>query len=164
MRFSYLPRLSFRRVGEHVVVIGMGEVEYDEHRRKWQPHYHLMIYGARSARLKIFRQKHYSARRRGPRPMVKSNRGKAATWFSYMSKLVAFGKIAESYGGRVRLIDRLSREYFRYLAGRSPTSFLFCMNCSLLKRIVTLPMDCEEERPLPIAKTDIFLPKLVMQR
>src|SRR5262245_27043133 len=30
-----------RILGEQVVVIGVGEVEHDASRRKWQPHYHL---------------------------------------------------------------------------------------------------------------------------
>ncbi|CAN5372337.1 hypothetical protein BH10PSE6_BH10PSE6_11630 [soil metagenome] len=143
---STLRKRIARILGQGVVVIGMGEVEWDDHRQKWQPHYHIMIYGAERARLKAFREKHYTAKRRGPRPMVRSSRGEPATWFSYMSKLVAFGKVAESYGAtrRVRLENRLSREYFWYLAERSPTAFVFCVNCSLLNRTLTDPDDCEE--------------------
>jgi hypothetical protein len=133
-----------RIVGGSVVVIGMGEVEYDDRRRKWQPHWHLMIYNVSWARLKTFRKKHYRARRTGRRPMVRSKHGEPATWFSYMSKLIAFGKVAglDGRAQRVRLSNRLSREYFRYLAERSPTSFVFCMNCSLLNR--TLASDDDE--------------------
>jgi hypothetical protein len=134
-------------LGEQVVVVGMGEVEHDDRRRKWQPHWHLMIYNVSWARLQAFRKKHYSAQRRGPRPMVRSRYGEPATWFSYMSKLIAFGKVPVRAGSlRVRLNNRLSREYFRYLADRSPTSFLFCLNCSLLNRTLADPLECDDDR------------------
>ena len=57
----------------------------------------------------------------------------AATWFSDMSKLTAFSTVMQQSGGvRQRpLSDRLSREYFGYLASNSPTSFIFCVNCTL---------------------------------
>ena len=144
--YASLRKRIERILGEQVVVIGMGEVEYDAQRRKWQPHWHLMIYNVSWARLKAFRKKHYRAQRTGPRPMVRSKRGEPATWFSYMSKLIAFGKVADAYGRtqRVRLSNRLSREYFRYLAERSPTSFIFCINCSLVNRTLGDPLECDE--------------------
>jgi hypothetical protein len=132
-----------RILGKHVVVIGMGEVEYDAFRNMWQPHYHVMIYGAKWGTLKTLRAKHYSAERTGPRPMVRSAEGEPATWFSYMSKLVAFAKAVQQSGQtcRVRLNGPLSREYFRYLAGNRPTSFVFGVNCSLVKRELVLDED-----------------------
>ena len=39
-----------RMLGEHAVVVGMATVEYDKTRNKWQPHYHMMIYGGSAAR------------------------------------------------------------------------------------------------------------------
>jgi hypothetical protein len=132
-----------RILGKDVVVIGVGEVEYDPSRGKWQPHYHIMVYGASRADFKKLRKNHYAAKRRGPRPMVRSSRGEPATWFSYMAKLIAFGKRMEGPGGprRVRLQGDLSRAHFRYLASRVPTSFIFCVNCSLVKRSHRLVVD-----------------------
>ena len=62
-----------------------------------------------------------------------------------MSKLTAFSTVMQRSGGvRQRpLSDRLSREYFGYLASNSPTSFVFCVNCDLAERRVEL--DEEEE-------------------
>ena len=50
--------------------------------------------------VQAFREKHYAAKRKGPRPMLRSKRGEPATWFSYMSKLIAFGKVADAMGAR----------------------------------------------------------------
>ena len=57
-----------------------------------------------------------------------------------MSKLTAFSTVMQQSGGvRQRpLSDRLSREYFGYLASNSPTSFIFCVNCDLAERTVVL--------------------------
>jgi hypothetical protein len=130
-----------RVLGEEVVVVGMGEVEYDETRNKWQPHYHLMVYGASAASVKDLRKRYYRTKRTGPRPMVRSPLRGPAKWFSYMSKLVAFGKSMETprFIRRGRLNDELSREHFRYLADSTPTSFIFCINCSIVKQIVHKP-------------------------
>jgi hypothetical protein len=125
-----------RSLGKDIVVIGFCEVEADEERGVWQPHHHVTIYGAKSRRLKELRRKHYKAKRTGPRPMLKSKPKPIAKWFAYQSKLIAFGKWVDGHGGqpvRTRLPDKLSREYFRFVSRRLPTSLVFSMNCRIVK-------------------------------
>ena len=125
-----------RTLGKHVVVIGFGEVEADEERGVWQPHYHVTIYGAKNRKLKELRRKHYGAKRTGVRPMRKSKAEPIAKWFAYQSKLNAFGKLVDSNGGppkRTRLPDDLSRQFFRYVSRHLPTAFVFSMNCRIVK-------------------------------
>jgi hypothetical protein len=113
----------------------MGEVEADDSRGVWQPHHHVTIHGATVAALKRLRKAHYRAKRTGMRPMVRSKPQPLEGWLSYVSKLVAFDKIP-THGGpssRCRLPPDQSREYFRYLAVRRPTSFVFSMNCRIVK-------------------------------
>lgn len=129
-----LRKRLLRQLGDNIVVVGMGEVEFDESRGKWQPHHHLAIYGASEADLVSLRRKYYAANRKGPRPMKKSPGSPDINWFAYMSKLTAFGKLVSVHGTepcRTRLPDAESRDYFWYLARRRPTSFAFCINCSL---------------------------------
>jgi hypothetical protein len=128
-----------RTLGSHIVAIGMGELEADEERGIWQPHHHVMIYGARKEDLEALRQKHYQAERTGPRPMKRSPIDIPALWFSYMSKLTAFGKFVERSNGlegppmRTRLSPKMSREYFRHISRILPTSLVFSMNCQIVK-------------------------------
>ena len=79
--------------------------------------------------------------RTGPEPIVRSTLGRPAKWFSHMCKLSAFGKITGPAGvsRQVRLNDKLSREYYHYLADRSPTSFIFCINCNIVSQHFTKP-------------------------
>ena len=134
-----LRRRLERNLGPNVVVIGVGEVEADEERGIWQPHHHVMIYGAGKDSLETLRQKHYHAERTGPRPMKRSKIDSPAVWFSYMSKLTAFGKLVERSNGldgppmRTRLSPKMSREYFRYISRILPTSLVFSMNCQIVK-------------------------------
>lgn len=126
-----------RTLGPHVVALGMGEVEFDEVRRVWQPHYHLVVFGAPKRRIEWLRKKHFPAKRRGLRPMVRSKEKSLPKRLAYMSKLTVFGKVPPPGGGpavRRRLPPKPSRQHLRYLARRSPTEFVFCMNCRIVKR------------------------------
>jgi hypothetical protein len=134
LHLKFRRRLE-RHLGSRVVVYGMGEVEADDSRGVWQPHYHVTIHGATDARLKALRKAHYRAKRTGIRPMVRSKPQLLEGWLAYASKMVAFDKIP-THGGpssRCRLPPELSREYFQYLAARRPTSFVFSMNCRIVK-------------------------------
>jgi hypothetical protein len=123
-----------RILGEQVVVFGMAQVEYDRTRNKWQPQYHLMVYGRKAI-----------LERTGPAP-IRSTIAAPAQWFSHMCKLSAFSKITEAAGisRGVRLNDELLREYFHYLADRPPTSFILCINCSIVDEHVN-PLRDEDE-------------------
>jgi hypothetical protein len=127
-------------LGGDEIVIGMGEVEYDPSINRWQPYHYFMVYHRRHWNL--FWELRAMPKRNGAQPMAFHE---AATWFSDMSKLTAFSTVMQQSGGvRQRpLSDRLSREYFRYLASNSPTSFIFSVNCDLAERRVVL--DEEEE-------------------
>mgnify|MGYP001166229075 CR=1 FL=1 len=129
-----LRRRLERHLGPNVVVYGMGEVEADDTRGVWQPHHHLTIHGVTDDGLKSLRKRHYKATRTGIRPMVKSKPQDLGTWLSYNSKLVAFAKtpgIGPSHRGR--LTNYQSWEYFRYLSRNRPTSFVFSMNCRIVR-------------------------------
>jgi hypothetical protein len=131
-----LRRRLERSLGKNVVVVGFLEVEADEERGVWQPHHHITIYGATKKQLRRLRRKHYKAEKTGPRPMMKSKPQPIAKWFSYQSKLNAFGKSVEVPGGpprRTRLPEKLSRQFFRFVSRERPTSFVFCMNCGIVK-------------------------------
>ena len=121
-------------LGVHSAVVGMATVKYDKTRNKWQPHYPMMIYGG-SNRFRNF----YWTRRTGSPPMVRALH-EAAQWFGDMS-LAAFGEMMKTDGRsrQGRLNDKLSREYFHYLANRTPTSFVFCFNCDIGNQRVTIP-------------------------
>lgn len=126
-----------RTLGPHVVAFGMGEVEFDGTRGVWQPHYHLVIFGAPRVRFDWLRKKHYPAKRKGPRPMVRSKVKSLPRWLAYMSKLTVFAKHVvpgQAPAARGRLSPKRSRQYFRYLARSAPTEFVFCMNCRIVKR------------------------------
>jgi hypothetical protein len=132
-----------RTLGVDAIVIGMGQVEYDPSINKWQPYHDFMVYHPRN--WDLFRELRAIPKRKDTEPMVTTAFDQPATWFSDMSKLTAFSTVMQRSGGvRQRpLSDRLSREYFRYLASNSPTSLVFCVNCSLAERTVVL--DEEEE-------------------
>ena len=120
-----------RTLGGDEIVIGMGKVEYDPSINKWQPYHDFMVYHPRN--WDLFRELRAIPKRKDTEPMVTSAFDEPATWFSDMSKLTAFSTVMQQSGGvRQRpLSDRLSREYFGYLASNSPTSFIFCVNCTL---------------------------------
>ena len=124
-----------RTLGGDEKVIGMGKVEYDTSINKWQPYHHFMVYHPRNWNL--FRELRAIPQGRGAQPMAFDE---AATWFSDMSELTAFSTLMQQSRGvrQQPLSDRLSREYFGYLASNSPTSFIFCVNCSLVERTVVL--------------------------
>jgi hypothetical protein len=120
--------------GEEAVADGMAVVNYDQKRKKWQPHYHMVIYDG-SACTKpggIY----YWPERPGWRRTDRTSLRPLARWFGQMS-LVAFGADTRTRQGRLN--DRLSREYFRYLADRTPTSFIFGINCDLVNQRFTKP-------------------------
>lgn len=129
-----LRRRLERILGKNVVAYGMGEVEADESRGMWQPHYHLVIHNASNSGLSALRRKHYKAKRTGPRPMLRSRPQSIEKWLTYISKQTVFGK-SETDGPsrRVRLNENLSREYFRYLSVTAPTKFVFSMRCRIVK-------------------------------
>ena len=137
---TILRKRISRTLGGDEIVIGMGKVEHDPSINKWQPYHYFMVYHRRNWNL--FRELRAIPKRKGEQPMAFDE---AATWFSDMSKLTAFSTVMQQTGGvRQRpLSDRLSQEYFRYLASNSPTSFIFCVNCDLAERRVEL--DEEEE-------------------
>lgn len=124
-----------RRLGKGIVVYGVGEVEADYSRGVWQPHYHVTIHGASKRALGELRKAHYRAKRTGTRPMVRSKPQYLEGWLAYASKLVAFAKTPQTDGPsrRCRLRPELSLEHFRYLARRRPTSFVFSLNCRIVK-------------------------------
>jgi hypothetical protein len=129
-----LRRRFERYLGADVIAYGMGEVEFDQARQMWQPHHHVTIHGASDDRLKALRLKYYRAERTGPRPMVKSKPMPLPGWLSYNSKLVAFDKVPGiGPSSRGRLGDRASRQHFRYLSRRNPTSFVFAKGCWIVK-------------------------------
>jgi hypothetical protein len=138
----FRKRIS-RALGVDAIVIGIGKVEHDPSRNKWQPYHYFMVYHRKNWNL--FRELRAIPKRTCAQPMATSAFGEPATWFSDMSKLTAFSTVMQQSGGvRQRpLSDRLSREYFGYLASNSPTSFIVCVNCSLAERTVVL--DEEEE-------------------
>ena len=113
----------------------MGKIEYDPSINKWQLYHDFMVYHRRNWNL--FWELRAIPKRKGWEPMAFDE---AATWFSDISKLTAFSTVMQQSGGvRQRpLSDRLSREYFGYLASNSPTSFIFCVNCDLAERRVEL--------------------------
>ena len=123
------------------------QVEYDRTRNKWQPQYYLMIYGRSAALLEEFCRGYFWAKRTAPQLIIRSTVGKPAKWFSHMCKLSAFEEIMETDGlsREVRLNDKLSREYFHYLADRSPTSFIFCINCNIVTQRVSRPPSDEDD-------------------
>jgi hypothetical protein len=135
----FRKRIS-RTLGGDEIAIGMGKVEHDLSINKWQPYHYFMVYHRRNWNL--FWELRAIPKRNGAQPMAFDE---AATWFSHMSKLTAFSTmLQQSRGVRQQpLSDRLSREYFRYLASNSPTSFIFCVNCSLAERTVVRDEDEE---------------------
>ena len=124
-----------RILGVDAIVVGMGQVEHDTSSNTWLPYHYFMVYHRRHGNL--FRELRAIPKRNGAQPMAFDE---AATWFSDISKLTAFSTVMQQTGGvRQRpLSDRLSQEYFRYLASNSPTSFIFCVNCDLAERRVEL--------------------------
>jgi hypothetical protein len=129
-----LRRRLERILGKNVVAYGMGEVEWDESRGMWQPHYHLVIYNASDAAFRALRKKHYRAKRRGPRPMLRSKPQSLERWLTYMRKLTVFAKSpGEGPGSRIRLSVGLSRQHFRYISRNAPTTFVFAMGCRIVK-------------------------------
>jgi hypothetical protein len=129
-----LRRRLERILGKNVVAYGMGEVEWDQSRGMWQPHYHLMIYNASDAGFRALRKKHYGTKRRGPRPMLRSKSQPIGRWLTYMSKLTAFAKSpGGDPTGRTRLPENLSRHYFRYISRNAPTTCVFAMGCKIVK-------------------------------
>lgn len=117
-----------RSLGDDVIAVGIGDVEYDEHRRCWQPHFHLAVYGASEDDMKRLRLSAYFARRGDLRPMLVSNEISMAGWFSYMSRLMPFRKLPNSKR-RVRHKDPEFRRLMRYYARRDPTEFIFRHRC-----------------------------------
>ena len=111
-----------------MVAIGIGDVEYDEG-RGWQPHFHLVIYGAPEADIERLRLTAYFAKRGDLRPMLVSKEISIAGWFSYMSRLMPFRKLPNSKR-RVRLHAPEFRRLMRYFARHNPTEFIFRHNCS----------------------------------
>ena len=136
-----------RILGEDEVVVGMAKVEYDRTRNKWQPQYYLMIYGRSAALLEEFCRGYFWAKRTAPQLLIRPTVGKPAKWFSHMCKLTAFEEIMDTDGRsrEVRLNDKLSREYFHYLADRSPSSFIFCINCNIVTQRVSRPPSDEDD-------------------
>ena len=129
-----------RTLGKKIVVIGMGEVEADYERKVWQPHYHLVIYGTTRDELRRLREAHYRVLPNGIRPMVISKRKDLGGWYAYASKQMTFRKLQivnKETGSvsfrRVRLKTSEFRRLMRYLSRRVPTSFVFAMNCSIVK-------------------------------
>lgn len=126
-----------RAVGPSVVVIGVGEVEADDTRHCWQPHYHLVIYGVTKRELGAIRQRHFPSKRGEPRRMV-MRIYEDGNWLAYAAKLTAFRKVENpSKSGNPIVRKRLRvaefREHMRYVASSNPTQTLFCMNCSLAR-------------------------------
>jgi hypothetical protein len=136
-----LRRRLERTLGKKIVVVGMGEVEADCARKMWQPHHHLVIYGTTRHDLRRLRKAYYRVLPNGIRPMVISKRKDLGGWYAYASKLMTFRKIQSVNGEtgkvtsirRVRLKTSEFRQLMRYLSRRSPTSFVFAMNCSIVK-------------------------------
>jgi len=126
-----------RTLGGDEIVIGTGKVEHDLSINKWQPYHYFMVY--HRSHWDLFRELRLIPK---AQPMAFHE---AAPWFSDISKLTAFSTVLQrSVGVRQRpLSDRLSREYFGYLASNSPTSFIFCVNCDLAERTVVLDEDEE---------------------
>ncbi len=130
-----LRRRLERCLGPSVIAVGMGEIEYDETLKKWQPHHHLVLYGTTDHGLAALRHAHYASQRGEARPMVRSKETGLVGWLSYMAKLTAFRKVRiRGQVSRVRLKPAELREFLRYAASRNPTSFVFSMNCDLIKR------------------------------
>ena len=136
---SQLRRRLERHLGQHVLVFGIGEIEADDSRQVWQPHYHLVVFGASPTDLKALRKKYFAVMADGTRPMlIKALRD--AGWCSYASKLIAFRKVKTvgREGGRHvqrrRLKNTQFRQFMRYQARREPTSLIFSMNCSIVKK------------------------------
>lgn len=125
-----------RRIGPHIVVIGFGEIEFDPTRGVWQPHYHLIVFGAPRPSIELLRRRHYPAKRTGPRPMLRSTAHSLPGWLAYMSKLAVFDKapVTGSRSKYGRISDKRSRQFYRYLARRNPSEFVFAMNCRILKK------------------------------
>lgn len=134
-RHARLRRRLERCLGPSVIAVGMGEVEYDETLKKWQPHHHLVLYGTTDDGLAALRRAHYASQRGEARPMVRSKETTLIGWLSYMAKQTAFRKIRiREQVSRVRLKPAELREFLRYAASKNPTSFVFAMNCDLIKR------------------------------
>ena len=117
-----------RILGKHIVSVGMGDVEYDEDRDCWQPHFHLVIYGVTNAEIEKLRMGAYFAKRGDLRPMYVSKEISKAGWFSYMSRLMPFRKAPNSKR-RFRPKDPEFRRLMRYYARRDPTEFIFRHRC-----------------------------------
>jgi len=118
-----------RVLGKEVAAIGIGDVEYDEDRSCWQPHFHLVIYGATASDIERLRLHAYFAERGGLRPMQVSEEISIAGWFSYMSRLMPFRK-AKNTKRRFRLRHPEFRRVMRYYARRDPTEFIFRHGCA----------------------------------
>jgi hypothetical protein len=133
-----LRRYFENALGRKVVVFGVAEVEADYSRQCWQPHYHLVAF-VTEGELKTLRTSYFKSAKTGPRGMV-LRRDIDANWYAYAAKLTAFRKIevAKTGGGkyvrRKRLKGPQFREHMRFLASSRPTTSIFAMNCSLVKR------------------------------
>jgi hypothetical protein len=136
-----LRRRLERTLSKEVMIVGMGEVEADYAREMWQPHHHLVIYGTTRHDLRKLRKAHYRVLPNGIRPMLISKRKDLGGWYAYASKLVTFRKLQSVDGetGKVTSIRRVRlkapefRQLMRYLSRRVPTSFVFSMNCHIVR-------------------------------
>ena len=130
-----LRRRLGRCIGADTVALGVGEVEFDETRALWQPHYHLVLVDATEEGLSRLRKHHYASKKGEARSMVRSAETDLVGWLAYMSKLMAFRKIPAAGGGthRVRLKPRHFRKFLRYAAEHNPSTFVFTLNCSVIK-------------------------------
>jgi hypothetical protein len=136
-----LRRRLERTLGKDVVVVGMGEVEADYDLKVWQPHHHLVIYGITEGDLKTLRKAHYPKIQDCAKPMLISENYSLPSWCAYASKLMTFRKLQSVNGetGKVTSIRRVRlkapefRQIMRYLSRRVPTSFVFSMNCRIVR-------------------------------
>lgn len=136
-----LRRRLERTLGKDVVVVGMGEVETDYDLKVWQPHHHLVIYGTAEDALEKLRKAHYPKLTDGAKPMLVSQKYSLPGWYAYASKLMTFRKLQSVDGetGKVTSIRRVRlkapefRQLMRYLSRRVPTSFVFSMNCHIVR-------------------------------
>ena len=136
-----LRRRLERTLGKDIVVVGMGEVEADYDLKVWQPHHHLVIYGTTEDALKTLRKAHYQQLPDCPKPMLVSEKYHLPGWYAYASKLMTFRKLQSVNGDtekvtsirRVRLKAPEFRQLMRYLSRQVPTSFVFSMNCRIVR-------------------------------
>jgi hypothetical protein len=136
-----LRRRLERTLGKDVVVVGMGEVEADYDLKVWQPHHHLVIYGTTEDALKTLRNAHYQELPDCAKPMLVSGNHNLPGWCAYASKLMTFRKLQSVDGetGKVTSIRRVRlkapefRQLMRYLSRQVPTSFVFSMNCRIVR-------------------------------